>query len=262
MALLIPSTMAHEGLCTQKEVPPELEDLATTLAIQENPSNMGQYDASMAVATRRIWAPGRKLRVKILNGHERARDRIQHYANVWTKYANIKFEFVEWGEAEIRVNIDGSRQTWSHVGTNNLVVPVNEPTMNFGWLSENTPESEYSKVILHEFGHALGCIHEHQSPTNGIPWNRSAVYTYYERVGLSPAEVEKNILRKYDQNITQYTKFDKYSIMLYPIPRRLTLDGFGTRTNTRLSNTDKLFISLVYPIDEVKPFPDGRHVSR
>jgi hypothetical protein len=30
--------------------------------------------------------------------------------------------------------------------------------------------------VLHEFGHALGLIHEHQNPVGGIQWNKPAVY--------------------------------------------------------------------------------------
>jgi hypothetical protein len=53
--------------------------------------------------------------------------------------------------------------------------------MNYGWLLANTPDQEYSRVVLHEFGHALGAIHEHQHPAAGIPWDKPKVYEYYAR---------------------------------------------------------------------------------
>ncbi len=46
-----------------------------------------------------------------------------------------------------------------------------------GWLEPDTPNDEYRRVVLHEFGHALGGIHEHQSPASGvIPWDKPKVY--------------------------------------------------------------------------------------
>ncbi len=51
--------------------------------------------------------------------------------------------------------------------------------MNFGWFDDSTPDNEFSRTVIHEFGHALGCVHEHSSPAATIPWNRDAVYAYY-----------------------------------------------------------------------------------
>jgi len=44
--------------------------------------------------------------------------------------------------------------------------------MNYGWLRDDTQDEEYSRVVLHEFGHALGCIHEHQQPKFGRVWDK------------------------------------------------------------------------------------------
>jgi serralysin len=44
--------------------------------------------------------------------------------------------------------------------------------MNYRWLTPGTLNDEYSCVVLHEFGHALGCPHEHQHPEYDIDWNR------------------------------------------------------------------------------------------
>ena len=48
--------------------------------------------------------------------------------------------------------------------------------MNFGWIVGGKKEEDIRSVVLHEFGHALGAIHEHLSPMADIPWDRDAVY--------------------------------------------------------------------------------------
>ena len=47
--------------------------------------------------------------------------------------------------------------------------------MNYGWLTPTSDDDELRRVVLHEFGHALGLIHEHQNPEGGIQWNEPAV---------------------------------------------------------------------------------------
>lgn len=79
--------------------------------------------------------------------------------------------------------------SWSALGTDALKkVWFPSETMNFGWLQDDTPDDEYSRVVTHEFGHELGCIHEHQNPAVEIPWNKDAVYRYYAIAGLVEGE--------------------------------------------------------------------------
>jgi hypothetical protein len=119
--------------------------------------------------------------------------------------------------------------------------------MNFGWLTPATQESEYERVVLHEFGHALGLLHEHQNPAGSIPWNVEAVYSYYrETQGWDQQKTYNNVIRKYNEEETNHTRYDSRSIMEYPIPEELTLNGFHVGWNRNLSETDKLFIRSQY----------------
>ncbi|KAL8376465.1 hypothetical protein RB595_007520 [Gaeumannomyces hyphopodioides] len=246
--------------CTQMPVPEELRAQADMLAVQENPRNGTQITAGdsipgvgemgLALPVGSMWKPGRTLRVKILNGSEKIRGKVRQYANVWTEYANIKFDFVDSGDAEIRVNIDSSRGSWSYVGTGCLTIAADKQTMNFGWLTDSTTETEFSRVITHEFGHALGCIHEHQSPAASIPWNKPLVYEYYQKTqGWNTAQVDTNMFQLYSSTTTQFSAFDPSSIMLYAVPASLTTNGFSTGWNTQLSETDKAFIAKAYPAE-------------
>jgi Matrixin len=177
--------------------------------------------------------------------------KVEQYARQWEQYANINFQFVDGKNAVIRISFeqDGS---WSALGTDALVeeyFPKNEPTMNYGWLTPNSEEDDYSSVVLHEFGHALGMIHEHTSPVNGIQWNKEAVY---ESLSGPPNRWDKetidfNMFERYTITQTQFTEFDPHSIMLYSFPKEWTLNGMSFPVNTVLSEKDKKFISARYP---------------
>lgn len=243
-------------ICTQMRLPDELQTLGDTLAVKENPANghvpvPGMVTPALALPIGKMWANGRTLRVKILNGTPKVKAKIQEYGSQWSQYANIKLQWVTSGDAEIRVNVDSSGGSWSYVGTDNLAVAASNQTMNFGWLTDSTAEDEYSRVILHEFGHALGCIHEHSSPAAaGISWNKQAVYDYYLATnGWTKAQVDSNVFALYAESTTQFTALDETSIMLYAIPAGLTTNGFTVGWNRVLSAMDKTFIGQVYPFE-------------
>lgn len=182
-----------------------------------------------------------------MGGTEPVRKKVEEYAPVWCEHANIKFEFVDDTEpADIRVSfVKGN--TWSFVGKECKKRPKNEATMNFGWLDEKTDDTECSRTILHEFGHALGCIHEHQSPEAGIEWNDDAVYDHYKGLGWSEAKVRKNIFQRYRRDMVRASKFDPDSIMLYFFSPHFTQNHYAVRENYELSAGDKLYIAKMYP---------------
>ena len=121
--------------------------------------------------------------------------------------------------------------------------------MNFGWLEPGTATAEYHRVVRHEFGHALGMIHEHQNPdaSGKIPWDRPKVYEYYARQGWSKADVDQNLFDVYDVDTTNFTTFDPRSIMQYAIPEQLTIGTYSVGWNTELSPTDVEFMRSQYP---------------
>jgi hypothetical protein len=112
--------------------------------------------------------------------------------------------------------------------------------MNYGWLEPATSLREYQRVVRHEFGHALGMIHEHQNPAaqGQIPWDKQKVYAYYAQQGWSQADVDSNIFDVYTEDSTNHTAFDATSIMEYAIPDSLTVGSYAIGWNTEFSPAD------------------------
>jgi hypothetical protein len=130
-------------------------------------------------------------------------------------------------------------------------VPKDKPTMNYGWLKSSTPPIELRRVVLHEFGHALGLIHEHQNPAGGIPWNRQAVYKALSGPpnNWDTATIDRNMFDAWaTKDETNFTEVDPKSIMMYPIPKEWVTDPkYAAGLNTDLSTTDRVFIKNQYP---------------
>src|SRR5919204_1782748 len=131
--------------------------------------------ARLALIRLKMWENGKTLRCRFLDGEATQREKAQAKAQIWEQYANVDFQFVDDGDAEIRISFSADPGSWSAIGTDALVeayFPKHQPTMNFGWLRADTADEEYERVVVHEFGHALGAIHEHQSPSAGLKWDK------------------------------------------------------------------------------------------
>ena len=131
--------------------------------------SVGVTRQPLAGETMKMWNPGQVIGVYLStnNGSELIRQKVMTYAKKWETIANIKFNFTNnVNDAQIKVEFSDDNRSWSWIGRDVLFNPLGFYTMHFGWFDSNTKESEFKRTILHEFGHALGFIHEHQSPVS------------------------------------------------------------------------------------------------
>ncbi len=251
-------------ICIDRVIPDDYQPARSSAekAVLRSMNSSGMIDASggqvipvsrAAIITIKKWPEDHQtINCRFLDGDATQRKRVEAKAHLWEQHANIKFKFVASGDAEIRISFSADAGSWSALGTDALVekyFPKYQPTMNFGWLKADTNDKEYERVVVHEFGHALGLIHEHQNPTAKLKWNKPEVYRVFSGSPnfWTKQEIDFNILNRYSPQGLANTLFDPKSIMLYMFSGSLFLDGKATNNNTKLSETDKQFIGMQYP---------------
>lgn len=195
------------------------------------------------------WGQNETITVRFLEGSPALRRRVRDVARQWEQVSNLTLSFVEEGPAQIRIAFVQGNGSWSYIGTDcKRILDQSEPTMNYGWLTDLSADDEVRRVVLHEFGHAIGLIHEHQNPQGGIRWNKPAVI--HDLSGppnnWDEATIENNMFRVYSG--VDATNVDSTSIMMYPIPASWTEGGlFSAGLNSTLSDTDRQKTREVYP---------------
>jgi hypothetical protein len=239
------------------------------------------------------WQPGQTLRVAFRGGDDALRKDIADTVADWTKYANLKLDFVDpatgnartWSKsdtqfvAEIRVSFDQSGY-YSLVGndsTNPLVTKAGEESLNLEGFDRQRP-SDWKAVALHEFGHAIGFEHEHQSPVatcdfrfdddpgyvattdqfgQYIPDSQGKRPGLYTLLGGPPnnwpqAVVDFNLKQLPESHAYAVGSFDKDSIMKYFFEDWMFSSGtqspcYTSSENRMLSSGDKEGAAKVYP---------------
>lgn len=201
-----------------------------------------EHTQGAALLAGKKWKVGRTIRIAFLNGDAEYRARVRRVAEEWLLYANLKFEWVtDPALSDVRILYAAGGGSSSYLGTDNLTIPKDQPTMRFGWMEDGT--------ILHEFGHMLALIHEHQHPRAGIPWDKPKVYAWYAGPpnNWSAATVDSNLFARYAESQTNANAYDKLSIMHYSVPNELTVGDFAVVRNSRISEGDKELMRQQYP---------------
>ena len=198
-----------------------------------------------------LWDNGKALTVKFISGGSPVlREKIKKAAKEWEKYANLTLDFVDYGEANIRVLLTDKGGCNSFVGTVALSINPEEKTMNidtnFFHAKGVCYDNYLTQTIQHEFGHAIGLLHEH-SYKGKMLWNKTAVYKDGAKVGWDSAQVNYQIFQEYDALYTNGFKYDPLSIMHYGFNASWTTNNVEVKSNFKISEGDKESIGYYYP---------------
>lgn len=206
----------------------------------------------LVMFTSKKWQTGRTIRFYFMDGPQWARDKVMEIGSRWLVQANLTFFLTnDRASADVRITFEPNG-SWSYLGTDNLAIPKDEPTMQLGWLLDSDvvdDEDEWRRVVVHEFGHMLDFGHEHSSPVNDRKYNYDYIYNYFGGPPnyWSRSETDRQFFRRYSALETNFSEFDENSIMLYAIPPEFLLDpSQAVGWNTRRSKRDKRYAALWY----------------
>lgn len=233
--------------------------------------------SSQVSADQTLWPNQKDIIVKFLNGNESQKNEVMYHALEWTRYANLQFIFTDESgnvlkadhdkrnfrlpmktpvldkskfiRSDIRILFNEAINN-SVVGTSAYLSKENEPTMR---LSTTIPVKGVRRgMILHEFGHALGLLHEHQNTNRTFKFNHERVYEYCKSKKIDSASCKANMLDISVGSKINSTQYDQESVMNYvfddivyeqeSIEKDLT-----PHPHHYLSLKDKMFIASLYP---------------
>jgi hypothetical protein len=236
---------AWHATCVRPENGPELIALA-----YDHPGDEPLPPESITLLRSRFWPNGSALKVAFRGGDAALNAQVLRYANLWSRYANVSF--VPCPSAQVPDIVVGYDQPgyWSYLGTDSaLLARRGQSSLNLqGFDRYRMSESEWYRVVCHEFAHALAAEHEQMRPEALARLEPAKCYAYYKRTqGWDRAMVDAQILTSLDMSGQLASPEEDESIMMYSFPGDVTRDGRPIVGGSRITARDGLWMGKAYP---------------
>lgn len=189
-------------------------------------------------------------------GNDIQQGKVRSVIDEWTWYANVRFvEGKSLSACDVRIRFNPKDGSWSYVGQDCHTIQPQDATMNLAWVLPSGAVATQNEraVILHEFGHVLGLLHEHQSPAHGgtaVVNVQAALDMYRTGQHWPDQQIYDQVINVYKmKDVSNFSEVDTKSIMHYPQPKELTGLKQDIGYNKELSDLDKAYMVLQYPRD-------------
>lgn len=260
--------MSRDIGCVPKRLPEHLRPEAARTAIAINPANRPRLRGLLAegliepqhiaLMTSKYWGKGGvKLSVSFLDTTNTTLiNKILAYANKWGNWANVSFAYTASKTGAVRVSL-GPGGYWSYLGTDITHIPAGQQTMNLEAFSMSEPDSEFDRVVCHEFGHTCGFPHEHERAEAIALLDKAKTETWFlQNVGWDKQTTDEQVFTPLDPaDITQHTPLDVRSIMCYQFPGACTKSGQPIPGGDVIDDSDGTFAAGIYPKVVAPPPP-------